>query len=102
MFSPLRIWLEWRELRAVLHEARRQQADTAEWGYFRFKNAMIEAQSTIDRGDLQRANHILNDAFERYPGQALRSNLVLNVLLHLKRFDEAESLMAEGRRKKPY
>lgn len=92
-------WQNWRERRDIMREVRRRNADAREWAYFRFKDVMVEALEALKRDDRRHATRVWTEALERYPGQALASDLALDVLLGLQRFDEAEALMQEGLRK---
>ena len=101
MASLIDIWRNWRERRDILRDIRRQQGDAREWAYFRFKDEMTGALAALERGDTRHAAQVWTDAIQRYPGEAVGSDLALDVLLGLRRFDEAEALMNEGLRKSP-
>ena len=101
MSGLISTWRNWHERRTILRDVRQQQADAREWAYFRFKDAMTEALNALERDDHRHATEIWVDALGQYPGQALGSSLAFKVLLGLRRFDEAETLMNEGRRKRP-
>ncbi|WP_158923689.1 lipopolysaccharide assembly protein LapB [Acidisphaera sp. S103] len=62
---------------------------------------MTEALAALEIDDVRRAAEIWAEAVERYPNQTLDSHLAVNVLLGLRRFDEADALMQEGLRKSP-
>lgn len=101
MTSLVEAWRDWRERREVLRDVRRQRSAVAEWAFFRFRDAMVDALAAIDRGDTVHAAHVWHQASEQYPNQALGSPLAIDVLLGLRRFEAAEALMNEGLLKKP-
>jgi tetratricopeptide (TPR) repeat protein len=60
-------------------------------------NLVSTAKAAIVAGDRTAAQHFWQEALVRYPVFAKSSHDALDVLLGLQRFDEAESLMLEGR-----
>jgi tetratricopeptide (TPR) repeat protein len=101
MVSSYEIWRSWRDRRAVLREMRRQEIENNEWAYFRFKDCMLAAKDALQSENYTRATQVWANAVTEYPGQALRSTLALDVLLGLRRFDDAEALMQEGLKQSP-
>jgi tetratricopeptide (TPR) repeat protein len=101
MAGLIEIWRNWRDRRDLLRELRHERADALEWTYFKFRDDMIEALEALTREDLVRATQLWTEARERYPREASKSPLALEVLLGLRRFDEAEAMMKEGRTKSP-
>jgi tetratricopeptide (TPR) repeat protein len=62
---------------------------------------MSDALVALAANESKRATQVWTEAVQRYPGQAVKSPLALEVLLGLRRFDEAEALMNEGKTKSP-
>lgn len=59
------------------------------------------AKSAIGVGDTAAALHFWAEAQRRYPALARTSHEGLEILLGLGRYDEAETLMQDGKRRKP-
>ena len=94
-------WREWRERQAILHDIRRQRGDDRERNRFRARDLLEEALAAIDLNDRRKGSAIWIDVVERYPHEIRTSPLALRVMLKLHRYDEADGLMREGRKKHP-
>jgi tetratricopeptide (TPR) repeat protein len=94
-------WREWRERRDILRDLRREQADNSEVNRFRVRDGLEEALATADLNDHLKATQIWIDLLNRYPTETRASRLALQVLIKLRRFDEAEALMRAGEKKHP-
>jgi predicted Zn-dependent protease len=101
MTGLLSAWREWRERREILHDIRRRQADQKERDHFLARDLLAEALAAIALNDRRKATTIWNSVVERYPMQIRTSPLALDLLLKLGRYDEAEALMRDGRKKHP-
>jgi tetratricopeptide (TPR) repeat protein len=91
----------WRERRRTLHELANLQRLDESLLRLDDGNLVSRAKAALDGGDSAAALHYWREALERYPTFAKRSPDALEIELGLKRFDEAEALMLEGRRRAP-
>jgi predicted Zn-dependent protease len=94
-------WREWRERRAILRDIARQQGDARERNRFVARDLLEEALAAIDLNDRRKGAAIWTDVVQRYPQEIRTSPLALKVMLKLHRYDEADALMREGRKKRP-
>jgi tetratricopeptide (TPR) repeat protein len=101
MVGLLSVWRDWTERREILRDIRRQRADNAERNRFRARDLLEEALAAIELDDHTKGSAIWTSALERYPEEVRMSPLTLTVLLKLHRYDEAEALMQEGRKRHP-
>ncbi|WP_428486525.1 tetratricopeptide repeat protein [Rhodopila sp.] len=101
MSGLLSAWREWRDRRDILRDLRRQQGDASERDQFKVKDDLTYALSALERDDPAQATQLWTQSLSRYPRETRNSPLALKVLLGLRRFDEAQALMQEGRTKNP-
>jgi tetratricopeptide (TPR) repeat protein len=101
MSGPFSAWRSWRERRLILRDIRRRAADASERNRFKIKDQLIFAESALDNNDQVRAMEICNQLIADYPLDALENSLALRVLIRLRRFDDATSIMRNGRRRHP-
>jgi len=101
MTGLLSAWHNWQERRTILRDIRRQRADDSERNRFRVRDELTDALAALELNDRRKATAIWIDALARYPAEIRKSPLTLDVLLKLNRFDEAEALMRDGRKKHP-
>jgi tetratricopeptide (TPR) repeat protein len=94
-------WRAWRERREILRELKRERAEASERNRFIVKDNLTYALSALERGDHREASELWAKSLDRYPGDTSTSFLTLPVLIGLRRFDEAEALMRQGRIKYP-
>jgi tetratricopeptide (TPR) repeat protein len=91
-------WIQnWRERRGAMRDlalARRQEeAALAD----RIDNPFVRAKAAIDRGELEFAAELWEEARRRMPEFVIGAKDSFKILLALERFDEAEALIAERR-----
>lgn len=98
MSNPLSAWRAWRERRVILRDIRRRSADAREVNHFKVKDQLVYADTALDNNDNRRATEICDKLVADYPPGAYRSPLALRVLLRLRRFDEATTMMRDGQR----
>jgi tetratricopeptide (TPR) repeat protein len=72
-----------------------------EWDQFKVRDDLAEALSALDGNDHQHATELWTKALERNPREARASPLAVKVLVGLRRFDEAETIMREGQIRHP-
>jgi tetratricopeptide (TPR) repeat protein len=101
MASVIAVWRNWRERREILRDLRRENADLREWDHFKVRDGLIEALTALEQNDHSRAVELWAAALDRSPREVHASPLALEVLLGLRRFDEAETMMREGQTKHP-
>jgi tetratricopeptide (TPR) repeat protein len=101
MASVISVWRNWRERRDILRDLRRKKAELREWEQYKIRNGLTEALSALERNDHSRANELWTAALDHSPREVHASPLALDVLLGLRRFDEAEAMMREGQTKHP-
>jgi len=101
VMSLLGIWHNWRERKNVLRDIRRQRGDDRERLYFKVNDQLTYALSALERADQREATEIWANLIATCPREARASKLSLKVLLGLRRYDEAEELMREGRKAHP-
>ena len=92
---------DWWERRIILRDMRRRQADKSERDRFRARDLLDEALAAIELNDHNKGAALWANARENYPAEVRKIPLSLDVLLKLHRFDEAEELMREGRKRYP-
>jgi tetratricopeptide (TPR) repeat protein len=95
-------WLrEWRERRAALRELNETIEETdarlADWA----DNPFLLAKAALDVGNVEKAVAQWEEARLLMPNVVLKSQETLEFLMTLKRYEEAEDLMREGRRRFP-
>jgi tetratricopeptide (TPR) repeat protein len=95
-------WIQdWREQRAALKELKTLERDD-EWRLMGDElNPLHQARVALERGQFETAGQRWEDARGRMPNFIYQSEDSLPILLGLKRFDEAEAFMNEGRRRSP-
>jgi tetratricopeptide (TPR) repeat protein len=91
----------WRETRRALREMNDRQALDDSLAALDDNNALYRAKVAVQVGDKDAALNFWLDARRRFPSYTLRSRDSIDVLLQLRRFDEAESLMLEGQKQFP-
>jgi predicted Zn-dependent protease len=101
MAGFLEAWRNWRDRRQTLRHLSRLQADQNELDRFKVRDLLEEALAAINLNDRYKGAAIWAEACERFPTIARSSPLVLDLLLKLNRYDEAEALMLDGRKKHP-
>lgn len=98
LLSALR---DWRDRRDILRDLRREQIDKSEQDRFTVKDNLTYALSALARDDRRQATELWAKSLGLYPRETRGSPLALKVLLGLRRFDEAEALMLQGRERHP-
>jgi tetratricopeptide (TPR) repeat protein len=88
---------EWQMRRRALRELKELEQQENSTLALDNGNLVSCAKAAIAAGDRVAAQHYWQEALVRYPAFAKSSHDSLDVLLGLQRFDEAESLMLEGR-----
>ncbi len=101
MTGLLSAWREWRERRQILREVRLQSSDKREQTRFKVKDDLTYALAALERGDQSYASEVWSGLMERHPNVARASPLALKVLIGLRRFDEAETLLRVGQKAHP-
>lgn len=94
-------WRNWRELREILLDLRRQKADNAEQIRFIVRDSLGEALSALRLNDDRKAAQIWTRLRDQFPDEIGAAPLAPEILLKLGRFDEAEALMLKGRKRHP-
>jgi len=91
----------WRERREAMREMR--ALDQIELAIMPMdeSNPLERAKVSLGVGDLKAANYFWEQASTRYPEYVLLSRDSVNILVGLKRFDEAEALMLAGQKRFP-
>jgi tetratricopeptide (TPR) repeat protein len=93
--------LAWRERRQAFRDLDHHQ-EQAEWALARDESNLVNrAKVSVEIGDLASAQRYWDEAVIRYPNFAKTSRGALEILLGLKRLDEAEALMLEGQKRDP-
>ena len=98
IFSALR---DWQARREVMREMRSFRAQEREWDHFKIRDMLLEAIAAVARADIRHATDLWEKALLRNPAEAKQSYHALDVLLGLKRYDEAASIMREGKARAP-
>lgn len=92
---------DWREQRAVLkelkHRQRQEEAILADDN----RNPLYLAKLAVERDQLETASLRWDEARRTMPNVVLESDDSLPILLGLKRYEEAEALMDQGRQHSP-
>lgn len=101
MASLFAAWRNWRERGDVLRDVRAQNVALREWDDCRVQDNLADALTALERNDHRHAAEIWTKALDRSPREARASPLALDVLIGLGRFDEAETIMKEGRTRYP-
>lgn len=91
----------WQERREILRDLKRRQAEVRELDQFKVADQLAFADSALDNADPRHATEIWNKLMTDYPSGAYRFPLALRVLLRLRRFDEATTMMRNGRQRYP-
>jgi predicted Zn-dependent protease len=94
-------WRNWQERREILKEARKIQADNHEWNRFTVRDQLTDALAALALNDERKATAIWESVSTQYPREAAAAPLAVDVLVKLRRFDEAEALMLLGLKKSP-
>ena len=94
-------WRSWRDRRLILRDVRRHAAGARELDHFKIKDQLTYANSALDNNDERQATEIWTKLVADYPSDALQSPLALRVLMRLRRYDEAATLMRNGQRRHP-
>jgi tetratricopeptide (TPR) repeat protein len=101
MTGLLAAWRNWRERREILNRFRRERDDASERARFIVRDNLTYALAAIERDDVREANELWANSLKTYPNETGASQLALTVLLHLRRYDEADELMHRGLRNHP-
>jgi predicted Zn-dependent protease len=97
-FSAMRDAIErWRTMR----ELRQFEVRDAQGDQYAFKHLMTEALEVLDRDLPNRAREIWEKAYAQFPDEALHSDLSLKLLLKLRLYDDAETIMIRGQKRYP-
>ncbi|HEY1936276.1 MAG TPA: tetratricopeptide repeat protein [Acetobacteraceae bacterium] len=91
----------WQERRQALREMQNMQQLDESLLELQDDNPVNLAKIAIQLGDKPAAAEHWENARSRYPGFIRKSHESLGILLALGRFDEAEALMLEGRKRAP-
>jgi tetratricopeptide (TPR) repeat protein len=94
-------WRSWRERSQILRDMRRRAADLSEMTRFKVRDQLTFAGSALDLNDRRRAGEILDNLSVEYPTDLLQCELTLSVMLRLRRFEEATTMMRNGRKRYP-
>jgi predicted Zn-dependent protease len=94
-------WRDWQERRQILRDIRRRQGDDRERLRYTVKDQLTYALSALEHDDTRQAADIWATLLDNSPREARESPLALQVLLGLRRYDEAETMMVEGRTAHP-
>lgn len=92
---------DWRDRRRVLRELKRNREDDERTLVATELNSIRLAKLALDSGDRIEASTHWETALARMPNAIIRSELALEILIGLKRYDEAEALMRKGQRRAP-
>jgi tetratricopeptide (TPR) repeat protein len=101
MTGPFAAWRSWRDRRLILRDVRRHAADARELDHFKVKDQLTYANAALDNNDQRQATEIWTKLVADYPSDALQSPLALRVLIRLRRYDEAATIMRNGQRRHP-
>jgi tetratricopeptide (TPR) repeat protein len=101
MLGLLSAWRDRQERRRILRELNKEQQATEIRARLDVKDKLTLALEVIGRGDEHLGAEMWEKALELYPREANASPLKFRILFGLRRFDEAEALMIEGRRASP-
>jgi tetratricopeptide (TPR) repeat protein len=61
----------------------------------------MEALELVKRDHMPRATDLWEQAYSKYPNEAVESDLTVNLLMSLKRYDQLEELLSQGLRRHP-
>jgi predicted Zn-dependent protease len=101
MVGLVSAWRNWQERREILRDVRRIQADNHELNRFKARDELTDALKALDLNDTRKATAIWTAAVAQYPREVGQSPLALDVLVKLRRFDEAEAMMLQGLKRSP-
>ena len=94
-------WRAWNDRRVTFRALRQQQDDDDHRFASTVKDGLTYALMALQREDQTQAATLWTDLLTRHPRITRASPLALDVLLGLRRFDEAEHLMRQGQKKTP-
>lgn len=94
-------WRNWRERRSAMQELRSFQVVEREWDHFKVADIMTEAVTALKRDDYRHAAALWEKAIAHNRQEAESSEFGLEVLLKLRRYDEAERMMLKWQQRKP-
>jgi tetratricopeptide (TPR) repeat protein len=92
---------EWWERRRALRELRASEDEGSQGFRKFFVEQILDARSSLIRGDRPLALRIWRDMNERFPKLILTSDEALNLLVDLGQYDEADALVRTGRKRYP-
>lgn len=101
MTGPISAWRSWRDRRLILRDVRRQAADAKEINRFKVKDQLTYANAALDSNDHRQAAEIWDKLVADHRSQAFDSPLALRVLMRLRRYDDATTVMRHGQRRSP-
>jgi cytochrome c-type biogenesis protein CcmH/NrfG len=101
MGDLLSAWRSWQERRLILRDLRRHSADAKEVKHFKMKDQLTYAESALDNNDHRRATEILDKLIADSSSELPQFGLALRVLLRLRRYDEATTMMGDAQRRYP-
>jgi predicted Zn-dependent protease len=87
--------------RRTLRELRSLETNKSGGGYWEFRNLIEEAQDVFERDQRVRAAQIMAQVRSEFPDSAMKSPEALALMLNLKLYDEAESLLVTGQKRYP-
>lgn len=93
MTSLVNRWESWCERRSILRDIRREQRQTRRWAAFKVRDNLIAALTALQGDDHRRATELWTATLAQYPTEARKSSRALDVLIGLRRLDEAEAMM---------
>lgn len=99
MFDMIRGWQERRRALRDISIIEKEEAQTL---HRSDHNPLLQAKMSLNIDDRATALRYWNHAWVRYPNYVKRSADTLDVLLGLKLFDVAETIMLEGQRRSPH
>ena len=94
-------WRNWQERREILRDARRIQGENHERNRFKARDDLTDALAALALNDERKATAIWESVIRLYPREAAEAPLSLDVLVKLRRYDEAEQMMLRGLKKSP-
>lgn len=101
MVALFSVFRDWQERRQVLQDIRRRVAAESLLRGAAVEDKLSIAHSAVKRGDNVPALKIWTDMVNRYPVETKASQYAFDILLGLKRFDEAEVMMRQGEKDRP-
>ena len=95
-------FLEWRERRRAMRQLSSFQKEEAQELAVSDTNPLLQAKMALGIDDPEGALQFWQQAWVRYPGYVKQAPETIDVLLGLKLFDDAETIMLEGQKRSPY